>query len=1592
MPRPTGRIAGIFALVLLLAVIVRPQAETIPSAISAAHLPLAPSASLMLGSCPSVAQRVQYESVDCLQATRLDLIYGAIDLGQAIERLEACAGGERQDLAEMARRSAEIRADTYTARLTFGETLDPLEREELEALEEELGRSRRLAGEAVVNRLRAAGITPAGFDATPERGLLRRLTASESLRADFRAAFGDRRADDLEAIVLPPTERNPSSVVLGSTVLVPNAPVGTEDWAVSTLDAPRGDPRIVSGEVYATRLLTDLRRLEVERRRFLESGALRHQRMGSVGVFLTSVRRFGADDEEEVRVREESEADGQALIRRYVSLERTLGIDPLLGRMSGESVGLVGAIDRGCGGVALKRRRWIHTGAGVVTGLVGAAGLVVATGATGTMLGGVTIAAALEASLGAYLVARSERVSPALLAAARREAPLPQEFEERRFARRPSGIDAGDGNPGAGGREYDLWSPEAGEARESDQIAGLGVEEESEESTIAGARENSIPPILPLEDPEEVRELPPLLAGDDLKELRDLSLPEIQERIDEFLALRDPRSWADLAESEEGLETLSLEEMIEEARASLKLWEERRELSDRFGPFFIQAEIQAAPQRNRQEILMTTMGRYLSDRAAFAGIRDVEDTRRRVAERLVTHCRAGQAAGDLILTACRDQTALSILIIAALRDGDVAPPGGTVLGVQAMGSHFEAVLYSRSANQVFSLNRGRWTEGVVAPIYHPATLYAGFLEGQGIDPQIDADRHLLIALPDRAMPIESLAEECSPDDDRSTVGRAVEWLGSMVGVRRISRNDECGPRDDGRARPSQGRGVNVDVSLPRPRNPLARSGGGQSGNGQGGSGGSGGGQPDAAGAQPAGSSGGESGNSGQSGGDGSGQGQSASGGQGDGDEVASGEKSDGGSSGDDPLASGDAQGGSGTGGDSQGTGARAENSGASATSEGSESRGTGGSGGFGVGNAPGAPSPDLVGIGREAIDVSARAARAGSLRVTPWRLRSDEGMATGSTSGVLYADNPRALERFGEEDLFITLAPAEVEAQRRMLEADLQPIYPAQTDCGSAALPPLRVFRREASGEAGFRYVYCDQNETMVIFRERRDADSYAALAAPDRPLYVARLAARRLESFERSPDMGRLQAFLDDPNVVRDYSRDEIYGMAKTAGDLLVFQNTLESALIQSMNELGPSGIRGYYYDMHRQVLQAPLFIRLAERVHRLNQRLASDPLQSLAWANAQERPARQAFFELYYILGGVMDWPERWVVLQQRYGTDSGGPPATRRDGPSLDFLQVMSDPQRVRVDWRAERTGRPSIRDRQAQDGAARSTIPRPLPTLSEKEDLQEITEHLRGGTGGLGDAGDGDSIGPESGRRPLQMIRIRMVPDDGDPDRMRLPDDNQVRPGGTIGDQKKQTEESATRQEPVLWLAPQTFIDAILSTWDRRDFQQPVAATRVPSIVRFNEPLRELFLRDLRPTGVYENRLRGAMEVFTAGGWLRYAEVRHAMGGSWVTVRAKDTGRFSAAYSGNAPINDEAQIRIPNFFSTAGVVLPADLFEPVRQHYSRAVLGIFDLAPDGRVPDPIPLRSAPVAPGEASQQGRVTMMRSLETIREQATERD
>src|SRR5690606_36363650 len=128
------------------------------------------------------------------------------------------------------------------------------------------------------------------------------------------------------------------------------------------------------------------------------------------------------------------------------------------------------------------------------------------------------------------------------------------EAEEERPFRRPAleeAADAGDEGTAGGAEELAEWFEDLGERQELAGLDGEGVEDGDgeDESTVEGPKENTIPPILPVELPEELRELPPILEAPEGGQLAGPTLPEIQERIDDFLALRDPSTWAMFAEN-----------------------------------------------------------------------------------------------------------------------------------------------------------------------------------------------------------------------------------------------------------------------------------------------------------------------------------------------------------------------------------------------------------------------------------------------------------------------------------------------------------------------------------------------------------------------------------------------------------------------------------------------------------------------------------------------------------------------------------------------------------------------------------------------------------------------------------------------------------------------------------------------------------------------------------------------------------------------------------------------------------------------------------------------------------------------------------
>lgn len=1659
MSRPNAWIVSLPVAVFVLILAVTPEARTRePSAAPA--IPSSPSVAQLIEGCVSGPARQRFEEGDCLQSARLDLVAGEISVDDAIMRLESCSR-YRPEFDVMAKRLADMDMARIRARLAYGQTVDWSQTGVPESEQRQLLAEVAAIPPSQIELLRNTGITPDGLGATGEAPILDRLRDDEPLRTAFRAVFGEVMAEALDNLLSRNPTSHPAALTIGNSVVVPNL---TDRNHLGILAEGEPRPLVVNRTGYQLRVQEELAELDANRQAFLDATALEHHERGSVRAFLASARSFGRSDGVSTGAIDRSERARAVMLTRLYWLERRLGLDPMLYRSTQESVGNGLAIEEGCANEAVTRQRWVRGGAGTLTGLMGAAGYVVAVGAAGTLSGGMTIAAALEGGVGAYLIARSESIRGLELASARSLPPAhpSPSAEEESGTEEEGAIEEGRlGEPGPGaltgaeaprevgestltdaGEELDEDGQQDEEEEGSDAgrgddsgeadfengalLAGLAwewegldaeaVEEETPGGfTEPGPRTNTIAAVLPDSSAAGLNELPPLLENAEIRELAELTLPEIQERLEAFLEQDNPTSWASFEEEEEVLAPSNLEAMLSEAQTALRLWERQRVLSERFGPFFIEAELEQVSVRQRTEMMARAMARYNFDRSTYLGSSSIDDLRERVATRLVAHCRSPRASGDLVLRACTDETALSLILLAAIRDVGLSPPRGSVVGVQAFNRRYEAVLFDSLTNQVYSLTRGQVTEGVVAPIYYPATFYYSYLVDRNIVPDIDSDAHLLIALPNTEMSAEMYAEECR--DTRSIVRKAVEWVVSLVGIVSLSSNPciDGGAGGSAAGGPSgEGGRPNISMSVP---NPLQRGGGGSGGGMGGGAGGAGGGMSPQGGSQ------------GGSSGRGAGGGQAAQG-----SSSGSAEGSQGGAGG----GSGQQGGGAGSG----SSGARAsedsigprfavrpESAGATGGAPGSGSAaagtqgggsGSGGSGGFGVGNIA-VPGSNLTEVARDVSVLIARYARSENEGVAPWRLREDEGMMTGSMSRVMYADNARALERFEENDLFITLTPADVEAQRRMLDADNYMIFPATTECDAENLPPRRVFRRAAPGDPGFRYVYCDHDESKVVFREQKTAETYADYIPPDRPLYLASLATERLASFEASVEVQRVRSFLRDPNVVRNHSREELYAMVKAAADLLVFQNALESALVQSMNELGGSSLRGYYYDMHRQVLQAPLFIELAAEVYRLNQRLASDPLQSLAWANAQPTLARQGFFDLYHTLGGMMEWPSRWATLQNLYGATNAAAPA-QTGGRSLDFLQILSDPTRVQVDWSLERRSRASISDTQIQEGVSRTPQIRPVPTLSTRPDGQLEERHLRGGTGGEGDVGEGSLLGSGRGRRQAEVLYLPLSAIDGildgrDDDADSKGDDNaRLEPGaeaasgrlareaalqtresqrtrseagGTRGAERVQTIESATLQEPILYVSPGTFVEALLSTWDN-EYEAPAQASRIPPILRFNERLRAVYLRDFSPLGVYDNRLRTAMKVFSAGDWLGFTEVREAMGGSLVSVRAVDTGRFSAAYSGNAPINDQSQIRVPNFFIRGGVTIPEDLYEPVRRHYRDSILGIFDLTRVGQVPRAEAVASLPVPAGDDGAAGRSSLLRTLALIRDQAAE--
>ena len=1280
MPSPTRWIAGWLVFRMLFAPSLQPPASAAP-----------PRLETVAAACPARGGAAPEEPASCVEAVRADLVEGRIDLPAALARLEACAsagGGPGEDLA----RRAEIRLEMDRARLAFG--APPGAAPEEEALRT---LSDRPVPPRAVATLRAAGISPAGFDPSVRSTILARLRGSAPLREAFREVFGPAMATDLDRLLDPADVAPPRALVLGGSVVVPGVAPAIPSALAPSLERPRAskEPRVLALSEYTAHLADGLYELEAARLRYLESTTASHRAMGSVRSFTRALRQPGRGDDAARAAGVRAAGDYAVLLGRTRDLELRLGPEPLLRRLIWGEVEAASRTARACEEIAYRRLDRIYAGAGVVAGLVGAAGVVVASGATGSLGGGLVIAAAVEASVAAYLIHRTERDGRKEGDEAPREGREPElpEPETRRFrpADRQAEIREGEEGDGQGEQEMAV-EVEEGDDWLRGEGEGEGEDDDGEEETEPGPRENRIPPVLPPALPEALAELPPLLDPASPGERRELSLAEVQERLDEFLALEAPAPRERRAEPAPDLRDGLVEALIEEAKAALRLWEGERRLSAGFGDFFVRAELEEVPERRRPEVFAGAGARFAGDQALYRGSTDLDDLRRRIAARLVTHCRAEAAPGDLVQAACSDETALSILVVAALRTSGVPLPPGSVLGVQALGGRFHPVLFFEGPREVLSLMNGETVRGVAGPLYHPASFYYSYLVEHGVEPEIDPERHLLISLADPGM--EPPVVECEEGRGRNVLGRMVDWLKSLVGAGMPSRRgSRCaddtagwptgdaggdaraagteeageqggagGPSGAGGAAEARGERRGVSVSISGPRMPSPRSGGGQSGEGDRGAGARAGGarpaRPEVAGRAAATRRGAED----------RARGRAAR-------RVAPRGRARGAERGPAPGGRAEAEKGRGAAAAREaGRWARGPAAPARARAPCRAPPGAGAGGGAGRGGGE-AAAPDLGEVARETVAMRRKHEAEGALRVRPWRLRADYGYAAPSAR-VLFADNEQAMSRFGPEEPFITLSPSDDEAQRRMLEADSFPVFPAGTGCDADGLPPRRVLRRAAATEAGFRYLFCDQDESTVIFRARDDARSYAGLSAPDRPLFLVRLASERLRQLGESEEVAGIRAFLQDPDLIRGLSAEEMDSLAEAAGALLVFQQTLESALVQSMAELDEGVVRPHYYELHRQVIQGPLFVGLAAEAYRFNRRLASDPLQSLAWANSLPRDTRQGFFRLYYLLGSPVHWPARWEALGTRYGGVARAPSAAVA-APADGIARLPPDP---------------------------------------------------------------------------------------------------------------------------------------------------------------------------------------------------------------------------------------------------------------------------------------------------------------------------
>ncbi len=196
-------------------------------------------------------------------------------------------------------------------------------------------------------------------------------------------------------------------------------------------------------------------------------------------------------------------------------------------------------------------------------------------------------------------------------------------------------------------------------------------------------------------------------------------------------------------------------ELISEAQQAIRIWKEKKKFKEDFGDFTIQTELVTEPSLKDAEILYASYDKnFRSDLREIHQFtqkskdpnQQLENLRKKLYEKYFhNYYRSNAKLIDYYLSGQGNCVSQTLITTAALENMKSPISTGWTYGVQNFSDHIQPVLYNRNTKEVIEIVSGAKIQGVRAPIYEPARLYADYLRTQNIDPKIDIDQEFLIA-------------------------------------------------------------------------------------------------------------------------------------------------------------------------------------------------------------------------------------------------------------------------------------------------------------------------------------------------------------------------------------------------------------------------------------------------------------------------------------------------------------------------------------------------------------------------------------------------------------------------------------------------------------------------------------------------------------------------------------------------------------------------------------------------------------------------------------------------------------------------------